>query len=272
MSREAPTAAPHLPDSLAARLAGATWTRNLVGQAGAHVYRVQRAGEPDLYVKHGTDAAAHAVVDELVRLRWLGGAGPGAPRVPALEHFACTLDEAWLVTRALPGRTAYEWLTEQPARTDAIVRALARFLARWHALPADACPFNADHALRLAHARARLDAGLVEADDFDADHAGWTPDDVWRQATSLLPFDADRVVTHGDFTLDNVLLDADEQVTGVLDLGRVGVADRYQDLALLWRDLDELGAGPQRQLFADYGLAAPDERKLRFHLCLDELF
>jgi aminoglycoside 3'-phosphotransferase-1 len=258
---------PQLPASLAARLAGATWTRNLVGQAGAHVYRVERDGAPDLYLKHGTGEAAGAVVDEMVRLRWLAGAG-----VPALEHFECTLDDAWLVTRALPGRTAHEWITEQPARTAAIVRVLAHCLARWHALPAAACPFNADHALRLAHARARIDAGLVEADDFDADHAGWTPDDVWRATTSLLPLDADRVVTHGDFTLDNVLLDADGQVTGVLDLGRVGVADRYQDLAILWRDLGEFGAEPQRELFTAYGIAAPDERKLRFHLCLDEFF
>ena len=61
-------------------------------------------------------------------------------------------------------------------------------------------------------------------------------------------------------------------MTGCIDVGRLGAADPYQDLAILWENLGEFGADAQRALWRAYGVAAPDERKLLFHLCLDEFF
>ena len=267
-AREAPAAAPPLPPSLAARLDDCAWHRNLVGEAGAAVYRLHRAGRGDLYLKHGRGESAQALVDEVARLRWLATRWP----VPALAHFEADADEAWLLTRAVPGRTAYEWLQQAPARTPQIVAALAHALAGLHALPVERCPFNAHPALRLADARARLDAGRVDADDFDDARAGWSPEDVWRELQRLLPLAVDPVVSHGDYSLDNLLLDADGRLTGVIDVGRAGVADRYQDLAILWNCLGEFGADAQALLFTAYGISQPDPRKLDFHLCLDECF
>lgn len=266
--REVAAEAPALPPSLAAQLAGRTWRRSLVGQAGASVYRLHRPGVADLYLKRGTGAAANTVVDEMSRLRWLAGTLP----VPTLVHFECTVNEAWLLTSAIPGRTAYQWLVDHSERATQIVTALACFMARMHALPVQQCPFNADHSLRLADARRRIDAGLVDETDFDEAREGWTAEDVWQEMTRLLPLSPDPVVSHGDFSLDNILLDAEERVTGLIDLGRVGIADRYQDLAILWNCLGEFGPNAQRQLFTAYGIATPDERRLAFHLCLDECF
>ncbi|WP_422012844.1 APH(3') family aminoglycoside O-phosphotransferase [Roseateles sp.] len=271
--REVPTHAPALPAGLAARLTGHDWHRNLVGEAGASVFRLQCPGTPDLYLKHGRGTVAQDLVDELARLRWLASVdAQGLPSVPAVEHFEYSGGDAWLLTRALPGRTAYQWLTDAPDRSIGIVRALAAALRAWHALPAPSCPFNADHHLRLAQARRRLDAGLVDADDFDADRAGWTPQDVWNAMADLLPLKAERVVTHGDFSLDNLLLDEQGRVTGLIDLGRVGIADPYQDLAVLWNCLAEFGEALQQELFIACGLARPDENRLHFHLYLDECF
>lgn len=56
----------------------------------------------------------------------------------------------------------------------------------------------------------------------------------------------------------------------MIDVGRLGVADRYQDLAILWNNLEEYGLGAE--LLRAYGEAEPDETRLRFHLMLDELF
>jgi len=266
--RERPAQPPSLPASLAALLYGYGWYRNLIGEAGAAVYRLHRTGQPDLYLKHATGVAAGALVDEMARLRWLAD----LLLVPALQHFECSGDDAWLLTSAVPGRTAYEWLVDEPARAPAIVSALANLMARVHALPVELCPFNAHHSLRMAVARRRLDGGLIDATDFDEARAGWTPEDVWQEMMRLLPLVPDPVVTHGDFSLDNVLLDAEGQVTGVIDVGRVGVADRYQDLAILWNCLEEFGTPAQEALFTAYGITQPDSRKLAFHLCLDECF
>lgn len=257
-----------LPPGLAQRLAGYAWQRNTDGRAGAAVFRLQRAGRIDLYLKHGTGAVADALLDEAARLHWLRERWP----VPQLEHVEIARDGAWLLTEALPGRTALQWLVEAPERAGEVVTALAQFLRRLHALPPQQCPFNADHHLRMAQARQRLEQGLVDVDDFDESRQGWSAAQVWEALLKQQPTTTDAVVCHGDFSPENILMTDANVVSGVIDLGRAGVADRYQDLAILWNRLDEFGAGLQQQLFTDYGIAQPDPRKLDFHLCLDECF
>ncbi|MCC2976581.1 APH(3')-I family aminoglycoside O-phosphotransferase [Sphingomonas sp. PL-96] len=267
-NREDACAPVRVPASLSAELAGYKWARNNVGEAGAAVYRLHgKPGAPDLYLKHGTGAPGDDVEEEAAKLSWMAGRIP----VPAVVHFVRTPGEAWLLMTALPGQTAYQHLESRPADRPAIVDALVAFLQRLHALPVSDCPFTSDHVHRLAQARRRIDAGLVEEDDFDEARAGWTAEQIWSAMQRLLPLTPDRVVTHGDFSLDNVLM-VDGEVVGCIDTGRVGTADRYQDLAILWNCLGEFGGELQARLFDRYGIAVPDGRKLQFHLMLDELF
>lgn len=69
-----------------------------------------------------------------------------------------------------------------------------------------------------------------------------------------------------------MLLDEHGQVTGLIDVGRLGLADPYQDLAVLWNCLNEFGTELQQQMWADYCIQTPDADRLEFHLCLDEMF
>lgn len=79
----------------------------------------------------------------------------------------------------------------------------------------------------------------------------------------LAPDDDDPVVLHGDFCLPNVLLTGDV-VTGVLDLGRLGIGDRWWDLALgSWSLTYNCGPGHEDAFFAAYGVAADHERIAR---------
>lgn len=266
--REIPTSAPALPPTLAARLHGLHWHRNLVGEAGAQVYRLGGVGTPDLYLKRGTGAAHDEVVDEFARLHWLRATGD----VPRVLHFEADAAGAWLLSEALPGKTAYQWLQEAPAQAERIVQALGGFLRRFHATPIDTCPFDTRHPLRLSAAHRRLRAGLVDTEDFDAARAGWSAEAVWQAMNALLPLASERVLCHGDYSLDNILLDAPDRVVGVIDLGRAGVADPYQDLAILANCLDEFGPELNAPFFAAYGIATPDPQRLQFHQLLDEFF
>lgn len=276
--REEACAALPVPASLSALVAGYEWAHGTVGESGGAVYRLHgKAGAPDLYLKQGARAVAGDITDEMVRLRWLADYIP----VPRIEGFVALPDEAWLLMSALPGQTAYQLMQAHPAARERIVDALAAFLRRLHAIPVSACPFTSDHLHRLAQARARIDAGLVDEDDFDDERDGWTAEQVWEALQGLLPLAPDPVVTHGDFSLDNLLM-GEGEVVGCIDAGRVGVADRYQDLAIAWNCLGEFGPALQDRLLAQYGLAQyglaqyglarADETKLRFHLLLDELF
>ncbi len=256
-----------VPASLADLVAGYRWSRDLVGESGGSVYRLAADGRPTLYLKHGVGETAAAVVDELVRRQWLDG----RLAVPRLCGFVALPDAAWLLTTAIPGRTAFQWLQDSPLDRPAIVAALAAHLRLLHALPSETCPFDASLSHHMALARLRLEAGAVDEEDFGDDHAGWTAQQVWDELTAALPLPADRVVTHGDYSLDNILI-ADGRVTGCIDVGRLGVADRYQDLAILWQCLGEFDPALQDQLFRDYGIAEPDTAKLRVYGNLDEFF
>jgi aminoglycoside 3'-phosphotransferase-1 len=268
MDREEICAAVAVPASMSYELIGYDWARNLVGQSGGAVYRIHgRADAPDLFLKHGCGGVADDIADEMMKLRWLAGHLPA----PTLRHFVSTAEDAWLLMTALPGETAYQAMTTRPQDRAGIVDALAQFLRQLHSIPPSVCPFNSDHDYRLRCARTRIDAGLVDQDDFDDVRDGWTAEQVWDAMQKLLPLTPDPVVTHGDFSLDNLLI-VDGQVIGCIDVGRVGIADRYQDLAILWNCLGEFDASLQERMLVRYGITDPDQRKLQFHLMLDELF
>lgn len=257
-----------LPPAIAAELAGYEWVRNTVGQSGGAVYRLHgKAGAPNLFLKYGEGICADDVSDEMARLRWLGRHVP----MPKVLHFVRTPSEAWLLMAEVAGETAYRIMEECPDRRTVVVDAIATFLRRIHAIPVSDCPFNSNHDRRLLRARARIDANLVDEDDFDEDRQGWTAEQVWAAMQELLPLASDAVVTHGDYSLDNVLI-LDGQVAGCIDAGRVGIADRYQDLAIAWNCLGGFGASLQERFLAQYGVHDLDRRKLQFHLMLDELF
>ncbi|MCT8268303.1 APH(3')-I family aminoglycoside O-phosphotransferase [Afifella sp. JA880] len=257
-----------VPGHMSGDLAGYRWMRDSVGQSGGSVFRLHgKPNGPDAFVKHGEGGLADDLSDEMVRLRWLAG----YISVPALISFTRTSSEAWLVTTALRGKTAYQVLEADPATRLAIVDALAAFLRRLHAIPVCVCPFKSDHAYSLARARERLDAGLVDVDDFDAERKGWTAEQVWEEMHRLLPLAPDAVVTHGDFSLDNLVI-FEGEVTGCIDVGKAGVADRYQDLAIMWNCLGEFDRSLQERFLQQYGVVDVDWRRLQFHLMLDEFF
>ena len=92
--------------------------------------------------------------------------------------------------------------------------------------------------------------------------------------------DEEPVLTHGDFCLPNVILKNDA-LSGLIDLGRAGIADKWCDIALCYRSLRDNYDGKysgtkingfQSSLLFDMLELTPDWDKLRYYLLLDELF
>lgn len=67
------------------------------------------------------------------------------------------------------------------------------------------------------------------------------------------------------------------QCTGLIDLGRVGKADRYVDLSLMIANAEESWMTPEQGerafsiLFETLEIAEPDRERLAFYLRLDPL-
>lgn len=258
-----------VPASLLTETDGLLWCRDLVGESGSEVFCLTDGdGHPLLYLKHGCGPQASDVIDEFARLHWL----QGRIEVPAIVSFQSMEEDAWLLTTAVAGTTAYELLDQGDQTTaHAVVDALADYLRRLHAIAPSDCPFNAGHPFRLARAKTRMEQGLVDEDDFDEQRLGQTPEALWKRLSILVPDGSDQVVTHGDYSLDNLIFPPDGPLR-CIDVGRLGLADRYQDIAIAWNCLGEFGADLQRRFLGRYGIDALDERRLEFHLTLDEFF
>lgn len=88
----------------------------------------------------------------------------------------------------------------------------------------------------------------------------------------------DLVVTHGDFGLPNIFWDGRE--AKVIDVGRGGVADRYQDIAILFRSLKDNINGTYGTYYGTLDVNMfvsalgfiPDWDKIDYYILLDELF
>ncbi len=243
------------------------------GRSGARVWRSERC-----YLKtvEARTPAAAELAGEAERSRWLRAQGLPAPEV--LD----TGDDGtwrWMLTAAVPGRSLAEpWPADR--RPDLVV-AVAQTLVALHALDPSTCPFKRGAAVTVAAAAAAAAAGEIDLDDLDDERAGRDAAGLLAELIATRPPSEDLVVCHGDLSAPNVLVDPDDlTVTGLVDLGRIGVADRHQDLALLTRDLGgELdpgyGSGEVDLLLSTYargtGVVADGDR-LAWYRLLDEFF
>lgn len=82
-------------------------------------------------------------------------------------------------------------------------------------------------------------------------------------------------VCHGDLCVPNVLFDPEPcAVSGVIDAGRLGVADRWVDLTIATRSLTssqnpQYGARAADRFLRGCGVA-PEPAKMEFYRLLDE--
>lgn len=239
-----------------------------IGQSAAQVYRlVDRAGDVCFlkYCPHGT---LFSLADEVARLRWLAGRLP----VPAVLGYAEDERGSYLLMSAVSGVDAATAAETQRMDTAHLVRLLAEGLRRFHATPIVDCPFDHRLTAEVARAKARMEQGQVDEQEFDAERYGRSTQSLWAELINTVPATEAPVLTHGDYCLPNILL-ADGAVSGFIDLERCGVGDRYRDLALARRSLiRNCGAEWLDHFFTCYGLPEPDLEKLDFYQLLDEFY
>lgn len=132
-----------------------------------------------------------------------------------------------LVTRSLPGTGAVTGGWDPEVAVPAIAAGLR---ALHDKVPSAACPFR-------------------------------TP---WIPADAPPPADGP-VVLHGDACAPNTILGPDGRFAGHVDLGAIGVGDRWADLAVASMSLDwNFGEGWQDAFFHAYGVI-PDADRIRYY-------
>lgn len=253
------------PAAWQARLADAQVQRQTIGESGADVWRLDGLDGTVQFLKAEDALPLAELPDEIARLHWMQVQGLPCPRV--IDTLQAD-GRHWLLMSAMPGRdlAVAEGLSAQQT-----VALLAQALQSLHRLPVQSCPF--DHRLehRLQDASQRAEAGLVDMDDLDEERQGISVQVLVDELYASRPEQEDLVVTHGDACLPNFMVDQG-RFSGFIDCGRLGVADRYQDLALTARSIERnLGGQWLAPFFEQYGVK-PDAKRLAFFCLLDEFF
>ncbi|AEI11462.1 aminoglycoside 3'-phosphotransferase [Cellulomonas gilvus] len=209
--------------------------QNLVGGLTFH------APDRGLYAKWAPAGTEGDLADEAERLAWVARWTP----VPHVVETGADDEGGWLVTRAIEGRSAVhpQWV----AHPEVAVRAVGAGLRALHdALPVAGCPWTWSARDRLARVADRAAAAALGA-----------------------PPPVDRlVVCHGDACVPNTLLSDDGTWLAHVDLGSLGVADRWADLAVAtWSTVWNYGPGHEEALLDAYGIA-PDPVRTAYYRTL----
>ena len=199
---------------------------------------------------------------EVVRLQWAAA----YTAVPRLLEQGADETAAWIVTAGLPGENAVidRWKAD-PATAVAQIGLGLRALH--DALPVDACPFSWSVEDRLVATRQLAAMGLLDPARWEPEHQRLGVDGALDVLSDPPPIDQP-VVCHGDACSPNTLLTDDGHWSGHVDLGELGVADRWADLAVATMSTEwNYGAGWENALLDAYGVA-PDPDRTSFYRLL----
>jgi kanamycin kinase len=170
---------------------------------------------------------------------------------------------SWLLTAAVEVDGAVATSAIEPQWQGLAARsaiAIGVGLRRFHdALPTDTCPFVRTAQLRVAALTTGPTAPLAAAERATTAAALGSPPPVDRL-----------VVCHGDATVPNTLLDGVGRFAAHVDVGDLGVADRWSDIAVTTRSVTRrYGAGLEPLVLAAYGVAPDPERTTYYRALWD---
>ncbi len=209
--------------------------------------------------------------NEYRMLAWLQGKLP----VPRLLAFEKSEGYNYLLMSKMEGvMTCDPFYLENPEK---LLQILAQGLKMLWAVEITGCPYRNDVENKLRSAGARIEDGLCDRENAEPDTYGTAgfkdPRELFNWLVANKP-EEEYVFSHGDYCLPNVFV-KDGAPCGFIDLGRAGVADRWQDIALCLRSLG-FNTGREKEAFVEpfckeLGVK-PAREKIRYYILLDELF
>lgn len=236
--------------------------RQLAGDGNAHPVWQNEVGGTTFevagatghrFIKWSPSSSGIDLAAEVARLRW----AVDYAAVPRVLGHGRNSEGQWLVTAALPGTSAAapRWIADPRAA----VTALGRALRSLHdTLPVASCPFDWSAETRIEDATLR--AEQLNPAAWPKEFTGLSVAQALRRVADPPPLDR-LVVCHGDACAPNTLLHDDGRLAGHVDLGTLGVADRWADLAVItWSTEWNYGADWTDALLDAYGVQRDQAR------------
>lgn len=254
----------HVPLKLATMINGYEWKQITIGMSDASTYLL--AGEENIYLKIQPLSKESPLYDEKIKLEWL----QGRLDVPEVLYYGRGEYKEFLLMTEIKGINASDETHKK--NVEHLMKLLAQGLREIHSVSIDNCPFQQTLYVKILEAGLRVEQQLVDEDDFDDIRAGQKAEELYQELLKKRPVEEDLVFTHGDYCLPNIIINGNS-IGGFIDMGRAGIADRYQDIALAVRSITyNFGETFVPIFLEEYGLSEPDYSKIYYYQLLDEFF
>lgn len=247
------------------------FVKDMEGMSPARVYKLIGRNE-NLYLKisdsqyHGT---TYDVEREKDTMLWLKTKLP----VPEVLHFEQYENENFLLMNEIDGVVGYEDY-EQHHDPKRMVKIYSEGIKLFQSISTLDCPFDNSVNNRLNELDYLLRNQLA-----DVNSDNWEDDTPFRDPNELYAFlqthkpKEELIFSHGDFGASNIFI-RNNQISGFIDLGRSGKADKWYDIAFCVRSIQhDIGNDKEYlDLFFNLLEIEPDWDKIKYYILLDELF
>ena len=259
-----------LPETVREKVSGKDFSLDVTGKSGSTVMLF------DDYVLKVMPLGMEE--EETVQMtRWLSGKVP----VPEILAFEQDEEKQYLLMSKVPGEmSCSKYYLEHP---DEMVTILADTLKLLWSIDISDCPRDCGLEQELQKAKRQVEEHLYDLEDAEPETFG---EGGFKDPEELLQWLFDHkpsyepVLSHGDYCLPNVFI-RDGRLSGLIDLGNSGIADKWEDIAMCYRSLKHNFDGTYGgKVYADFrpevlfeklGIE-PDWEKIRYYILLDELF
>jgi len=257
-----------LPQAIRSRIQDLPYAENTVGMSASQVLMF-----PDRVLKMGPSSP---YTEGMVHLmQWLQGRLP----VPQILCYEVKDGQEYLLMSRIFGKMACA--EEYLSNPEQLLPLLAEALHMLWQVDIAGCPRERSLDAELKEAGARLESGEADREYLSAvaEKEGFAgPERLLHWLEDNRP-PLEMAFSHGDCCLPNIFFH-ENRVSGFIDLGDAGIADRWRDISLCYRSLMHNTDGtygftlpgfkPER-LF-DYLGIAPNPDKLRYYILLDAFF
>ncbi len=258
-----------IPESIHRYLPADDFSLDSVGCSGAQVLMFE-----DRVLKIEKDCNSSA--NELSMMQWLQGRLP-VPQIIASEKAD---DTRYLLMSRIPG--VYLCHTTILDDQERLAQLVADGLKRMWAVDVTTCPTDRSLDAKFHEIEAGIRNGSITMDNARQEDtygpSGFSsPRELFDWLVKHRPQE-EKVLSHGDYCLPNIFCNS-AGLTGYIDLGYAGVADKWVDIEqVLWsmwaNSTGQFGGKvrefDRRLLFDTLGMM-PDEEKLRYYSLLSEL-
>lgn len=256
----------YIPQKIKDIIGNRKYTKDSVGMSDSQVILFD-----DMVLK--IQQSNNETANEVNMLKWLNDILP----VPKLIASEIENNTSFILMSKIKGKMLCDnTYTDNPHE---LLTLLADGLNQLWSIDIKNCPCDNTLSYKLAAARFNVENGLVDIENTEPETFG---KDGFSSPLELLEWleenrpEEELTLTHGDYSLQNIFAE-DNGISGFIDLGKAGVADKWQDIAICYRSLKHVfGKHTNSQLnldmlFEKLGIDK-DEEKLKYYILLDELF